>query len=84
MNTACSSSELVCIYEIRLAGRLSAQWADWFDSMAITYDTEGNTTLTGPVTDQAALYGLIDKARDFGLPLLSVSRLAAPTDKGKT
>ncbi len=83
MNTLDPDSEKILIYVIRLEGSLSAQWSDWFDGMTITYDSEGNTTLTGPVADQAALYGLIDKARDFGLPLLSVTRQAAPAEKGK-
>lgn len=83
MNTSGPDAENIFIYVIRLEGSLSAQWSDWFDGMAITYDTEGNTTLTGPVADQAALYGLIDKARDFGLLLLSVTRETAPAEKGK-
>lgn len=59
------------IYRIRLRGRLSGQWADWFGGLTITFE-ENDTLLTGPVADQAALYGLLRKVRDLGLPLLSI------------
>lgn len=60
-------------YQIRLKGHLSPQWADWFDEMSITLEDNGETLLTGPVADQAALYGLLRKVRDLGLPLLSLN-----------
>jgi hypothetical protein len=60
-------------YEIRLRGHLEARWAKWFDGLAITLDEDGDTLLTGPVVDQAALHGLLKKVRDVGLPLLSVN-----------
>ncbi len=56
------------IYEIRVAGHLSPQWVDWFDGLTITLEEDGNTLLTGPVADQAALFGLLKKIRDLGLP----------------
>jgi hypothetical protein len=59
------------IYRIRLRGRLSGQWADWFNGLTITFE-ENDTLLTGPVADQSALYGLLRKVRDLGMPLLSV------------
>jgi hypothetical protein len=62
------------IYEIRVAGRLSPQWADWFEGMAITPEEE-ETRLTGPLADQAALFGLLKKVRDLGLSLLSVNQV---------
>ena len=62
-------------YEIRLKGHLAARWAAWFDDMTLTPDTDGTTVLQGPVADQAALYGLLNKLRDTGLPLLSVTRV---------
>jgi hypothetical protein len=62
-------------YEIHLKGTLSDQWTDWFDGMDIRYDEEGNTILTGLVVDQAALHGLLDKVRDMGMTLLSVTQL---------
>lgn len=59
-------------YQIRLQGHLGRQWATWFEGLTITLDESGETVLTGPVIDQAALYGLLRKVRDVGLPLLSV------------
>lgn len=58
--------------EIRAKGRLDAHWSDWFDDLMITHTEEGETVLTGSVADQSALYGLLAKLRDLGLPLLSV------------
>ena len=60
-------------YEIRLKGHLDARWAAWFDGLTITRDSDGTTIIHGPVTDQAALYGLLQKTRDLGLPLISVT-----------
>jgi hypothetical protein len=62
-------------YEIRLKGHLDARWADWFAGLTITWEDNGETQLTGPVADQAALHGLLRKVRDLGLPLLSVLRV---------
>jgi hypothetical protein len=62
------------IYEIRVRGCLDPQWSSWFDGLAVTQDEQGDTLLTGPVADQAALHGLLKKVRDLGLPLLSVNR----------
>lgn len=59
-------------YEIRIKGHLNNRWADWFDGLTITLEDNGDTRLTGPVVDQAALHGLLRKVRDLGLPLLSV------------
>jgi hypothetical protein len=61
------------VYEIRLKGHLQTRWVEWFDGLAITLDEDGDTLLTGPVVDQAALHGLLKKVRDVGLPLLSVN-----------
>lgn len=63
------------IYEIRVAGHLSPHWADWFESLTITLEEDGNTYLTGPLADQAALHGLLKKVRDLGLALLSVNQI---------
>ena len=60
------------VYQIRLMGHLSRQWTDWFGGLTITLEEDGDTLLTGPVLDQAALFGLRRKVRDRGMPLLSV------------
>jgi hypothetical protein len=63
------------IYQIRLKGHLGCEWTDWFEGLTITLEDNGDTLLTGLVVDQAALYGLLKKARDLGMPLLSVNRV---------
>ena len=60
-------------YEIRLRGHLDSRWAAWFDGLSLTRDSDGTTIIHGPVTDQAALYGLLQKTRDLRLPLISVT-----------
>ena len=60
------------IYQIRLKGHLGSQWTDWFGGLTVTLEDNGETLLTGPVVDQAALHGLIKKVRDLGMPLVSV------------
>ena len=63
------------VYQIRIKGHLGPQWADWFEGLTITLEDNGDTLLTGPVVDQAALHGWLKKVRDLGLPLVSVSPL---------
>ena len=63
------------IYQIRIKGHLGHQWTDWFEGLTITLEDNGDTLLTGPVVDQAALHGLLKKVRDLGMPLLSVNRV---------
>ena len=60
------------IYEIRIQGRLDEDWIEWFDDMTLTHTIEGQTLLTGPVPDQAALHGLLNKIRNLNLDLISV------------
>jgi hypothetical protein len=60
------------IYQIRIKGHLGREWTDWFGGLTLTLEDNGETLLTGPVIDQAALHGLLKKVRDVGMPLLSV------------
>lgn len=69
-------------YEIRLKGQLNARWGDWFEDMTITLDDNGDTLLSGPVVDQAALHGLLKKVRDVGLTLLSVNSVKQEGTEG--
>ena len=62
-------------YEIRVQGHLAPRWAALFDGMSLTNETDGTTSIRGPVTDQAALHGLLQRLRDTGLPLISVAQL---------
>jgi len=61
------------VYQIRIKGHLGHQWTEWFGDLIMTLEDNGDTLLTGPVVDQAALHGLLKKVRDLGMPLLSVN-----------
>jgi hypothetical protein len=67
------------VYQIRLKGHLGREWSGWFEGLTITLENNGDTLLTGPVVDQAALHGLLKKVRDLGMPLVSVS----PVEPGR-
>ena len=60
------------VYQIRIKGHLSNEWTGWFEGLTITLEEVGDTLLTGPVVDQAALFGLLKKVRDLGMPLVSI------------
>lgn len=63
------------IYEIKIKGHLDERWADWFEDLTFTHESDGTTTLAGPVVDQAALHGILNGIRDLGLSLISVQRV---------
>jgi len=77
------------VYQIRIKGHLGQQRMDWFEGLNVTLEKDGNTLLRGSVVDQSALYGILKRIRDLGLPLLSVSSInssqvaIAGNDKGK-
>ena len=62
-------------YAIRVKGHLDSRWAAWFDGLTLTHSSDGTTIIHGPVADQAALHGLLQKIRDLGLPLISVNHV---------
>ena len=62
-------------YEIRLTGRLSPRWSEWFDGLTVSHEGNGTTLISGPITDQAALHRLLQRVRDLGLPLVGVTRV---------
>jgi hypothetical protein len=62
-------------YEIRLAGHLDSHWTAWFDGLAVSYERDGTTVISGAIADQAALHGLLQRVRDLGIPLVSVLRV---------
>ncbi len=66
------------VYQIRVKGHLSPKWTAWFGDLSITLEDNGETLLTGPVVDQAALHGLLRKVRDLGMPLISAVRVKPP------
>jgi hypothetical protein len=71
-------------YEIRLKGRLESRWAAWFDGLSLTNESDGTTIIHGPVADQAALHGLLQKVRDLGLALVSVTQVESDQPNGPT
>lgn len=75
------------MYHLRVTGHLDQSWSPWFDGLAIAQEANGETVLSGPVADQAALHGLLTKVRDLGLPLVAVTRDQAgaspPADAGR-
>jgi hypothetical protein len=66
-------------YEIRLAGHLAPHWSTWFDGLTVTSEADGTTVLRGPVIDQAALHGLLQRLRDIGIPLIALTQIPSTT-----
>ena len=72
------------IYEIRAKGKLDARWSRWFADLQIVSQPDGECLLTGPVADQAALYGVVSRMRDLGLVLVSLQRVPREKDPNRT
>jgi len=72
------------VYKIRIKGQLDSQWADWFEGLTITLDDNGDTLLTGPIVDQAALHGLLKRVRDSGMTLISVCPVSSHEDRSNS
>jgi hypothetical protein len=68
------------VYQIKIKGHASYQWTDWFEGLTVTLEENGDTLLTCIVIDQAALYGLLKRIRDLGMPLLSVNSVGIPSE----
>ena len=79
MEDVCSQPREDLIYMIKVRGALDQHWSAWFDGLAITTDENGDTLMTGALTDPAALFGTINRVRDLGLELLAVCRDQAAT-----
>jgi hypothetical protein len=62
-------------YEIRIKSYIDCDWSEWFEGLTITQEEDGTTLLAGPIPDQAALYGLLKRINDLGLPLVSFNQL---------
>jgi hypothetical protein len=69
------------VYEIRIAGHLPARWSAWFEGLAVAPEPDGTTRLSGPVVDQAALYGLLKRVRDTGLTLIAVNQISSKQEQ---
>lgn len=80
MSNTADSNQFV-IFEIRVAGHLPPHWGDWFEGLAVTLQPDGTTLLSGPLVDQAALYGLLKKVRDTGLTLIAVNQIPSKQEK---
>ncbi len=74
LNPKTDPGQPIC-YQIRIMGHLNDQWTGWFEGLIITLEEDGNTVLTGSVVDQAALFGLLKKVRDLGMPLVSIHHI---------
>ena len=71
------------VYHIRVNGHISESWSSWFEGLTIRHEETGETVISGPLIDQAALYGVLLKLRDLGLPLVEVKRVAAVSNDQK-
>ena len=69
------------LHEIRVQGHLDERWSDWMEGLVFTHESDGTTTLTGPLADQAALHGVLTRIRDLALTIISVRRLGADAER---
>ena len=84
MNEASTGQSTPGRYEIRVKGHLNSRWAAWFDGLSLSAESDGTTIIHAPVADQAALHGLLQKVRDVGLPLVSVTQLDSDQPESTT
>ena len=84
MNEASTGQHTPGRYEIRVKGHLNSRWAAWFDGLSLSTESDGTTIIHAPVADQAALHGLLQKVRDVGLPLVSVTQLDSDQPESTT
>ncbi len=70
-------------YRIRVGGHLDSGWSEWFEGLRLTHEQNGETVLSGPIVDEAALHGVLAKVRDLGLPLLAVNRVEPGLEQGR-
>ena len=80
-NRATNPSSTNLVYEIRIAGHLPPRWSAWFEGLAVAPEPDGTTRLSGPVVDQAALYGLLKRVRDTGLTLIAVNQIPSKQEQ---
>lgn len=71
------------VYEIKIEGHFDERWVDWFEGLTFTHESDGTTTLLGPLTDQAALHGVLNGIRDLSLPLISVQRISPEEERSE-
>ena len=72
------------LHEIRVEGHLDDRWADWVEGLTFTHESDGTTTLTGPLADQAALHGVLTRMRDLNVPIISVRRVGPESGRSTT
>ena len=77
--TQSAKRQAPAVYQLRIAEHLGHHWSPWFGDLALTYEDDGSTSLTGVISDQAELHGLLNKIRDLGVTLISLS-VVDPSD----
>ena len=80
--TPATRGHVPATYHLRVEGHLDQYWAPWFGDLTLTQESDGTTSLTGVISDQAELHGMLSKIRDLGVTLISVARVEPPTRVG--